>query len=154
MSRWLRLTTTSASSTSYKIPGRVHLELVQQTLTSPPPARFRTLEPSSSLCLSSRGLRTPPRTYHLHSRAFSTLFCSTLLCSTLLCYTISPFQTLLQPPTRKSITMSPQLAPSNPDEVMVIRDLTPRITTLSLPFARGGKVKIGGRATISKSRGG
>lgn len=38
--------------------------------------------------------------------------------------------------------------PSNPEDVMVIRELVPGITTLSLPFARGGLIKFGGRATI------
>jgi glyoxylase-like metal-dependent hydrolase (beta-lactamase superfamily II) len=46
--------------------------------------------------------------------------------------------------------MSSSLVPSNPEEVMVIRDLTPRVVTLSVPFARGGKIKFGGRATIVK----
>lgn len=46
--------------------------------------------------------------------------------------------------------MSSKLTPDDPDAVMVIRDLTPRITTFSLPFARGGTLKIGGRATVVK----
>lgn len=44
--------------------------------------------------------------------------------------------------------MSSKLIPANPAEVMVIRDLTPNIVTLSVPFARGGVVKVGGRATL------
>ena len=40
------------------------------------------------------------------------------------------------------------LAPSNPSKVMVIRQVTPSITTLSLPFARFGIFKVGGRGTI------
>lgn len=44
--------------------------------------------------------------------------------------------------------MSPKLTPSNPDEVMAIRDLTPRMVTLSVPFERAGVFKVGGRATI------
>lgn len=48
-------------------------------------------------------------------------------------------------------TMSSKLIPSNPEKVMVIRDLVPRtITTLSVPFQRLGKIKIGGRGTIGK----
>ncbi|KAI5295538.1 hypothetical protein KEM52_001053 [Ascosphaera acerosa] len=39
-------------------------------------------------------------------------------------------------------------APSDPEAVMVIRDVCAGITTLSLPFARWGCVPIGGRATI------
>jgi len=46
--------------------------------------------------------------------------------------------------------MTSKLVPANPDEVMVIRDITPNITTLSLPFLRFGHIKIGGRATIVK----
>lgn len=44
--------------------------------------------------------------------------------------------------------MSDKLVPANPEEVMVIRDVSPSVTTLSLPFLRFGKIKIGGRATI------
>ncbi|RPA81966.1 hypothetical protein BJ508DRAFT_325984 [Ascobolus immersus RN42] len=40
---------------------------------------------------------------------------------------------------------------SNPEAVMVIRDLVPSfLTTFSLPFSRGGVVKFGGRATAVK----
>lgn len=46
--------------------------------------------------------------------------------------------------------MSSKLIPPNPDEVMVIRQVTPEITTLSLPFLRFGKIKIGGRGTLGK----
>ena len=42
----------------------------------------------------------------------------------------------------------PALSPPNPSDVMVIRDITPNITTFSLPFARFGVVKVGGRATL------
>lgn len=48
-------------------------------------------------------------------------------------------------------TMSAKLIPKDPEEVMVIRDVTPEITTLSVPFSRFGKFKIGGRATIGAS---
>jgi len=41
-----------------------------------------------------------------------------------------------------------QLVPSNPSEMMVIRQVTPNITTLSVPFARYGRIQIGGRATL------
>ena len=40
------------------------------------------------------------------------------------------------------------LAPSDPSKVMVIRQVTPNITTLSLPFARFGIFKVGGRGSI------
>jgi len=46
--------------------------------------------------------------------------------------------------------MTSKLVPANPDEVMVIRDITPNITTLSLPFLRFGHIKIGSRGTIVK----
>lgn len=48
----------------------------------------------------------------------------------------------------KSKNMSDKLVPSNPEEVMVIRDLSPNIVTLSVPFLRFGTIKFGGRATI------
>ncbi|APA11082.1 hypothetical protein SS1G_03184 [Sclerotinia sclerotiorum 1980 UF-70] len=44
--------------------------------------------------------------------------------------------------------MSDKLVPSDPEKVMVIRDVTSNITTLSVPFSRFGMIKIGGRATI------
>ncbi|KAJ0385744.1 hypothetical protein COL922a_005732 [Colletotrichum nupharicola] len=44
--------------------------------------------------------------------------------------------------------MSQKLIPANPADVMVIRDLTPNVTTFSVPFARFGVLKIGGRATL------
>lgn len=40
------------------------------------------------------------------------------------------------------------LVPDNPSEVMVIRQVTSNISTLSVPFARFGRIQIGGRATI------
>lgn len=42
------------------------------------------------------------------------------------------------------------LIPSDPAKVMVIRDITPNITTLSVPFLRFGHLKIGGRGTLVK----
>lgn len=44
--------------------------------------------------------------------------------------------------------MPRQLTPLDPEAVLVIRDVLPNITTLSLPFARFGILKFGGRATI------
>ncbi len=43
-----------------------------------------------------------------------------------------------------------KLIPSDPAKVMVIRDVTPAITTLSVPFLRFGLLKVGGRATLIK----
>ncbi|EXJ94053.1 hypothetical protein A1O1_02446 [Capronia coronata CBS 617.96] len=45
---------------------------------------------------------------------------------------------------------SSSLIPPDPAKVMVIRDVTPNITTLSVPFARFGHVKVGGRGTLVK----
>lgn len=45
---------------------------------------------------------------------------------------------------------SKSLIPSDPEKVMVIRDVTPTITTLSVPFLRFGHIKIGGRGTLVK----
>jgi hypothetical protein len=45
--------------------------------------------------------------------------------------------------------MSDKLSHPDPAKVMVIRDVVPKvITTLSVPFWRFGKIKIGGRGTI------
>ncbi|OIW31099.1 hypothetical protein CONLIGDRAFT_574425 [Coniochaeta ligniaria NRRL 30616] len=46
--------------------------------------------------------------------------------------------------------MSSKLIPSKPEDVMVIRDLTPNIVTLSVPFNRFGKLRVGGRGTVVK----
>ncbi|KAK7626625.1 hypothetical protein IWX48DRAFT_621409, partial [Phyllosticta citricarpa] len=51
--------------------------------------------------------------------------------------------------------MASKLVPSNPDQVMVIRDVVPNvITTCSVPFARFGHIKIGGRGTIVRLQNG
>jgi hypothetical protein len=47
--------------------------------------------------------------------------------------------------------MSSKLIPQNPADVMVIRNVTPNIVTFSVPFARFGKFKIGGRGTLGTS---
>ncbi|KAE8378595.1 beta-lactamase-like protein [Aspergillus bertholletiae] len=44
--------------------------------------------------------------------------------------------------------MAPQLFPKNPSEVMVIRNVTSDVITMSLPFARFGHLKFGGRGTL------
>ncbi|TDZ15428.1 hypothetical protein Cob_v011602 [Colletotrichum orbiculare MAFF 240422] len=49
---------------------------------------------------------------------------------------------------KQHLTMSNKLIPSDPSSVMVIRDLTPNVTTFSVPFSRFGTLKIGGRATL------
>ncbi|KAB8074338.1 beta-lactamase-like protein [Aspergillus leporis] len=46
--------------------------------------------------------------------------------------------------------MAPQLFPKNPSDVMVIRNVTSDVITLSLPFARYGRLKFGGRGTLVK----
>lgn len=43
-----------------------------------------------------------------------------------------------------------KLAPSNPEDVMVIEQVTPSITTCSVPFSRYGVIKVGGRGTIGE----
>ncbi|TVY34288.1 hypothetical protein LSUB1_G007195 [Lachnellula subtilissima] len=50
--------------------------------------------------------------------------------------------------------MTSKLIPQHPDDVMVIRDLVPGVTTLSVPFLRFGRIKFGGRATIVKMQSG
>jgi len=50
--------------------------------------------------------------------------------------------------------MTSKLIPQHPDDVMVIRDLVPGVTTLSVPFLRFGHIKFGGRATIVKMQSG
>ncbi|KAI9841984.1 MAG: hypothetical protein M1837_007550 [Sclerophora amabilis] len=44
--------------------------------------------------------------------------------------------------------MTSKLIPANPSEVMVIRKISPNITTFSAPFLRFGRFKVGGRGTI------
>jgi len=48
--------------------------------------------------------------------------------------------------------MSSKLIPANPSDVMVIRDITPNVVTFSVPFARFGRLKIGGRGTLGECR--
>ncbi|OTB01802.1 hypothetical protein M426DRAFT_323161 [Hypoxylon sp. CI-4A] len=48
----------------------------------------------------------------------------------------------------RNLTMSSKLIPSNPADVAVIRTITPNITTVSVPFARFGIIRVGGRGTI------
>ncbi|KAI1212771.1 uncharacterized protein F4807DRAFT_414381 [Annulohypoxylon truncatum] len=47
-----------------------------------------------------------------------------------------------------TFTMSSKLIPSNPSDVAVIRTVTPNVVTVSVPFARFGIVRVGGRGTI------
>lgn len=44
--------------------------------------------------------------------------------------------------------MTSKLIPEDPSSTMVIRKVTPNITTCSSPFARFGRFKVGGRGTI------
>ncbi|GAM85485.1 hypothetical protein ANO11243_034920 [Dothideomycetidae sp. 11243] len=44
--------------------------------------------------------------------------------------------------------LNPPFVPPKPEKVMVIRKVSPEILTCSLPFARFGRIKIGGRGTI------
>jgi hypothetical protein len=50
--------------------------------------------------------------------------------------------------------MTSKLIPSNPEEVMVIRKISDAVTTLSVPFARFGRIKVGGRGTLVRLRDG
>jgi len=50
--------------------------------------------------------------------------------------------------------MTSKLIPANPEKVMVIRSVTPDITTLSVPFLRFGHIKIGGRGTLVRLQSG
>jgi len=44
--------------------------------------------------------------------------------------------------------MASKLIPARPDDVMVIRNVTSNITTLSTPFKRFGRISVGGRGTL------
>ncbi|KAL7972093.1 hypothetical protein HDV63DRAFT_393553 [Trichoderma sp. SZMC 28014] len=44
--------------------------------------------------------------------------------------------------------MSASLIPANPADLMVIRNITPNVVTFSVPFARFGRIQIGGRGTL------
>lgn len=41
-----------------------------------------------------------------------------------------------------------KLFPTNPKQVMVIRNVTSDVVTMSLPFARFGRLKFGARGTL------
>ena len=47
--------------------------------------------------------------------------------------------------------MSSKLFPGDPSKVMVIRKVTPEITTFSVPFSRFGLLKFGGRGTLGNT---
>ncbi|KAI1161507.1 hypothetical protein F5B18DRAFT_627800 [Nemania serpens] len=51
---------------------------------------------------------------------------------------------------RRAFTMSDKLIPKDPSAVQVIRNVTPNVVTVSVPFLRFEKIPIGGRATIIK----
>lgn len=59
---------------------------------------------------------------------------------------------LLSRRTHTTDSMSSKLIPANPSDVMVIRDITPNVVTFSVPFARFGRLKIGGRGTLGECR--
>ncbi|PHH67778.1 hypothetical protein CDD82_1133 [Ophiocordyceps australis] len=46
--------------------------------------------------------------------------------------------------------MSSSLIPQKPQDVMVIRNVTPSTAIMSVPFSRFGRIKIGGRGTVVK----
>ncbi|KAI1343606.1 hypothetical protein F5Y15DRAFT_237464 [Xylariaceae sp. FL0016] len=46
--------------------------------------------------------------------------------------------------------MSAELIPKDPSSVAVMRNITPNVVTISVPFARFGKVRVGGRGTIMR----
>lgn len=48
----------------------------------------------------------------------------------------------------RGLSMSSKLVPSNPSDVAVIRTITPNVVTVSVPFARFGIIRVGGRGTI------
>lgn len=50
--------------------------------------------------------------------------------------------------------MASKFVPGDPAKSIVIRDITPQITTFSSPFLRFGRIKIGGRGTVVKLQSG
>jgi hypothetical protein len=48
--------------------------------------------------------------------------------------------------------MATKIIPTDVDSVVVIRDITPNITTVSMPLLAMSLFKFGGRATIGKSQ--
>lgn len=51
-------------------------------------------------------------------------------------------------------TATGKLFPGNPTSVLVTRQVTPNITTFSVPFARFGVIAFGGRGTLSRLQNG
>lgn len=56
--------------------------------------------------------------------------------------------------TRIMASGASKLIPSDPEKVMVVRHLTPDVVTLSTPFLRFGRIKIGGRGTLVRLQSG
>ena len=65
-----------------------------------------------------------------------------------------PQSTLKTPQKMSTSKSAASLIPKDPEKVMVIRDVTPTITTFSTPFLRFSRIKIGGRGTIVKLQSG
>lgn len=105
-------------------------------------------------CLNTRGVATlplsrhnssqlPPPLQQLHRQHH--LHTSSGACSSV---SLSRHTRSFSCTTATAHNMSAQLIPSNPADLMVIRNITPNIVTFSVPFSRFGKIKIGGRGTL------
>lgn len=114
---------------------------------------------NKALLSPSRLVRTPLQTYTASSRTSKSLvipfIAGGLLISTAAAASNSFSGTSSDPShlissSEEDNSMSSKLVPSNPSDVMVIRDITPNVVTLSVPFSRFGKLRVGGRGTVGK----
>lgn len=119
-------------------------------LHSAPRAALHNLskqQPSSRVALARQTatsqFKSPPARRYATSRSRPGPLGTAFLLS------INPFSTTTKDSSSPE-SMSSKLIPANPADVMVIRHITPNVTTFSVPFKRFGTIPVGGRGTVGK----
>jgi hypothetical protein len=107
--------------------------------------RRNNTAPISNLGASCRATTTTSFSSHLQGRRYPLNLYKLGNRSRSRNYTSSTTSTA---PKAAAAAMSSKLIPSNPEDVMVIRNVTPNIVTFSVPFLRFGSARIGGRGTL------
>ncbi|UPK91537.1 hypothetical protein LCI18_002472 [Fusarium solani-melongenae] len=121
------------------------LETLQQQ--QQPSTIQRTLQPAPSLAYSSPSSSARGSSvFHFHP---STSIKRPRVIHPISTYSQTRTFTQSRHTAAATAAMSSKLIPSKPEDVMVIRNVTPNIATFSVPFSRYGKIKIGGRGTLA-----
>lgn len=126
---------------------RAITQITQSSRTSRPVRAFHISRPRQSAFFRRRTATSHKKTQAVTKKPFlrKTLVPELLAVGLISQVVTNPFSTERQFDNSK---MSAKLIPQNPSDVMVIRNITPNVVTLSVPFARFGVIKVGGRATI------